>query len=115
MLNPHLDADREHVPEDVEEPVVAKQDADAQPFFWLALSGENYDLLQLSDIAVKALSPSVNDPTTAMLALDRLGEIVAELAGRAFRRPLAADELAPLLEFYEAGHAAGGFDEPAFR
>ncbi|HEU4523913.1 MAG TPA: efflux RND transporter permease subunit, partial [Gemmatimonadales bacterium] len=33
-----------------EEPVVAKQDADAQPFYWLALSGENYDLLQLSDI-----------------------------------------------------------------
>ena len=41
---------RERLPEDVEEPVVAKQDADAQPFFWLALSGENYDLLQLSDI-----------------------------------------------------------------
>jgi multidrug efflux pump len=41
---------RERLPEDVEEPVVAKQDADAQPFFWLALSGQNYDLLQLSDI-----------------------------------------------------------------
>ena len=41
---------RERLPEDVEEPVVAKQDADAQPFYWLALSGENYDLLQLSDI-----------------------------------------------------------------
>ncbi len=41
---------RGQLPQDVEEPVVAKQDADAQPFFWLALSGENYDLLQLSDI-----------------------------------------------------------------
>src|SRR5688572_1058700 len=41
---------RERLPEDVEEPVVAKQEADANPFFWLALSGENYDLLQLSDI-----------------------------------------------------------------
>ncbi|HJR15219.1 MAG TPA: efflux RND transporter permease subunit [Gemmatimonadales bacterium] len=41
---------RGRLPEDVEEPVVAKQDADAQPFFWLALSGANYDLLQLSDI-----------------------------------------------------------------
>src|SRR6478672_11855357 len=41
---------RERLPEDVEEPVVAKEDADAEPFFWLALSGENYDLLQLSDI-----------------------------------------------------------------
>src|SRR5919112_4649138 len=41
---------RERLPEDIEEPVVAKQDADAQPFFWLALSGENYDLLQLTDL-----------------------------------------------------------------
>ncbi len=41
---------RERLPDDVEEPVVAKEDADAQPFFWLALSGTNYDLLQLSDI-----------------------------------------------------------------
>ena len=42
---------RGRLPQEVEEPVVAKQDADAQPFFWLALSGENYDLLRLSDIA----------------------------------------------------------------
>jgi len=33
------------------EPVIAKQEADAQPFFWLALSSANIDLLQLSDIA----------------------------------------------------------------
>ncbi len=42
---------RGRLPQEVEEPVVVKQDADAQPFFWLALSGANYDLLQLSDIA----------------------------------------------------------------
>ena len=42
---------RGRLPQEIEEPVVAKQDADAQPFFWLALSGQNYDLLQLSDIA----------------------------------------------------------------
>jgi multidrug efflux pump len=41
---------RGRLPEDVREPVVSKEDADAQPFYWLALSGENYDLLQLSDI-----------------------------------------------------------------
>jgi multidrug efflux pump len=41
---------RGRLPQEVEEPVVTKQDADAQPFYWLALSGENYDLLQLSDI-----------------------------------------------------------------
>jgi multidrug efflux pump len=38
------------LPQEVEEPVIAKQDADAQPFFFLALSGANYSLLQLSDI-----------------------------------------------------------------
>src|SRR6266702_4364463 len=36
---------------DVLEPVIAKQQADAQPFFWLALSSPNYDLMQLSDVA----------------------------------------------------------------
>src|SRR6266513_1995370 len=30
---------------------IAKQQADAQPFFWLALSSPNYDLMQLSDVA----------------------------------------------------------------
>ncbi len=42
---------RGRLPQDIEEPIIAKQEADAQPFFWLALGGENYDLLQLSDIA----------------------------------------------------------------
>ncbi len=42
---------RGRLPQDIEEPVIAKQEADAQPFFWLALSGDNYSLLQLSDIA----------------------------------------------------------------
>lgn len=39
------------LPDDVEEPIIAKQEADARPMMWLALSGANYDLLQLSDIA----------------------------------------------------------------
>ena len=39
------------LPDDIEEPVVSKQEADAQPFMWLALTGENYDLLQLTDVA----------------------------------------------------------------
>jgi multidrug efflux pump len=41
---------RGRLPEDVLEPVVAKQDADASPIVFLALQGANYDLLQLSDI-----------------------------------------------------------------
>jgi len=42
---------RGRLPQDILEPVVAKQEADAQAFMWLALAGANYDLLQLSDIA----------------------------------------------------------------
>jgi multidrug efflux pump len=42
---------RGRLPREVLEPVIAKQDADAQPFYWLALAGANYSLLDLSDIA----------------------------------------------------------------
>ncbi len=41
---------RGQLPREVLEPVIAKQEADAQPFYWLALGGENYSLLELSDI-----------------------------------------------------------------
>lgn len=39
-------------------------------------------VIELMDIAVKAMSPSVNDPTTALNAIDRMGEILLELAWR---------------------------------
>ncbi len=42
---------RGRLPVDVLEPVIAKQQADAQPFYWLALSSPNYDLMELSDVA----------------------------------------------------------------
>lgn len=48
---------RGRLPEDIEEPVVAKQDADARPFLFMALSGANYDLLQLSDIGDRLVKP----------------------------------------------------------
>jgi uncharacterized membrane protein len=41
-----------------------------------------FGVIELMDIAVKAMSPSVNDPTTAMNALDRIGEILLALAWR---------------------------------
>lgn len=41
-----------------------------------------FALVELADIAVKALSPSINDPTTAMRCIDRLGEILLALARR---------------------------------
>ena len=39
-------------------------------------------VIELVDIAAKALSPGINDPTTAMSAIDRLGEIILELGHR---------------------------------
>ena len=42
---------RGRLPQDVLEPLIEKQSADAQPFFWLALSSQNYDLMELSDVA----------------------------------------------------------------
>ncbi|MGH7530388.1 MAG: efflux RND transporter permease subunit [Gemmatimonadales bacterium] len=41
---------RDRLPQDIEEPIIEKQEADAWPFYWLALSGANYDLLELTDI-----------------------------------------------------------------
>ncbi len=37
---------------------------------------------QLADIGIRALSPSINDPTTAMSCIDRLGELLVRLASR---------------------------------
>jgi uncharacterized membrane protein len=37
---------------------------------------------QLADIAVRALSPAVNDPTTATLCIDRLGQVLVRAASR---------------------------------
>ncbi|MCK5187446.1 MAG: efflux RND transporter permease subunit, partial [Deltaproteobacteria bacterium] len=42
---------RNILPDDIEEPVIVKQDADASPFIWIALYGEEYSMLELTDIA----------------------------------------------------------------
>jgi multidrug efflux pump len=41
---------RGRLPQQIEEPVVQKQDADAQPFMWMSMTGSNYDMMQLSDL-----------------------------------------------------------------
>lgn len=41
-----------------------------------------FGILQISDIALKALSPGVNDTTTAVSCVDHLGALLARLAGR---------------------------------
>ncbi|MFJ7175414.1 DUF2254 domain-containing protein [Streptomyces massasporeus] len=45
-----------------------------------------FGLRQLADIALRALSPAINDPTTAVQALDRVVQFLAALS----RRPLDA-------------------------
>ena len=42
---------RGRLPEEIEEPVVTKQDADARPIMFLSLTSDNHDLLQLSEMA----------------------------------------------------------------
>jgi uncharacterized membrane protein len=41
-----------------------------------------FGIRQIVDIALKALSPGINDTTTATICLDHLGAILARLAGR---------------------------------
>jgi uncharacterized membrane protein len=47
---------------------------------------------QLVEIAVRALSPAINDPFTAMMCIDRLGAALCQLATREFPSVEFADE-----------------------
>lgn len=51
-----------------------------------------FGLRQIVDIALKALSPGVNDTTTAIIGIDHLGALLAQLADRRFEAPLRADQ-----------------------
>lgn len=42
---------RGRLPDDIEEPIIAKQDADAQAIMWLSLSGKDFSPLQITDYA----------------------------------------------------------------
>lgn len=63
-----------------------------------------FGLRQLVDIAAKALSPAVNDPTTAVHAVGHLGSLLCVLSGR---------HIEPLVRTDDAGAvrlAIPGFD-----
>ena len=51
-----------------------------------------FGLRQLVDIAMKALSPGINDTTTAVMCVDRLGALLRLLADRNLASPLRATE-----------------------
>jgi uncharacterized membrane protein len=50
-----------------------------------------YCLRQLVEVALRALSPSVNDPFTAMTCIDRLGAGLSNIANRPMRSPAYHD------------------------
>src|SRR5690606_22034925 len=50
-------------------------------------------------------------PQNAEEALPCAEQIIADVATRAFRRPLEDAEMAPLMAFYQQGEAEGGFEE----
>ncbi len=63
-----------------------------------------YGLQQMVDVAVKALSPGINDPTTACLCIDQLSALVKKLAQRAIPSPYRSSEgrlrvIAPAADF----------------
>ena len=51
-----------------------------------------YALRLLVDIAIRALSPAVNDPTTAVQALDQIADLLRRLGGRQLRIGWIKDE-----------------------
>jgi multidrug efflux pump len=61
---------RGQLPEDIEEPIVAKVEADAQPIIWLAFSSDRHSPLQVTDIAERqARDPLQTVPGVASVAI----------------------------------------------
>jgi len=48
---------RGNLPDDIREPIVAKQDSDAQPIIWIALNSDRYSPLELTTLAERQLKP----------------------------------------------------------
>jgi uncharacterized membrane protein len=50
-----------------------------------------FGIQQLVDVALKALSPGINDTTTAVMAIDHLGVVMSRLVNRTFPSPFRTD------------------------
>jgi len=48
---------RGQLPLDIREPIVAKQDSDAQPIIWIALNSDRYSPLELTTLAERQIKP----------------------------------------------------------
>ncbi|CAA9310035.1 MAG: FIG00857528: hypothetical protein [uncultured Microvirga sp.] len=51
-----------------------------------------FSIRRIVEIAQRALSPGINDPTTALYCIDRLGEAFRRMAGRDLPSPLRFDD-----------------------
>src|SRR6266478_6258702 len=103
---------RGRLPVDVLEPVIAKQSADAQPFFWLALSSDNFDLMQLSDVAdrlVKARLQSLPGVGSAAIFGER------RYSMRVWVKPQALSARGLTVQDVEAAIASRNVEIPAGR
>ena len=50
---------REALPEEANEPIVQKQEADAQPIMYLAFSSDRHDLIEIADVAVRIVKDRI--------------------------------------------------------
>lgn len=50
---------REALPEEANEPIVQKQEADAQPIIWLAFSSDRHDLMEIADVALRLVKDRI--------------------------------------------------------
>ncbi|MDR2690154.1 MAG: efflux RND transporter permease subunit [Azoarcus sp.] len=48
---------RRRLPDDIDEPVIAKVEADANPIIWLAFSSDRHDQMEMSDVANRIVKP----------------------------------------------------------
>jgi len=51
-----------------------------------------FAIRRIVELAQRALSPGINDPTTALYCIDRLGEVLGRLAGRNFPASFRLDQ-----------------------
>ena len=51
---------------------------------------------RIVELAQRSLSPGINDPTTALYCIDRLGEVLGRLAGREIPSPMRIDRCGKL-------------------
>ena len=72
-----------------------------------------FGIVQLVEVAVRALSTGLNDPTTAMTCVDRISSLLCRLSGRAFPESERFDDEGHLRVIADTS-SFGGFVDSAF-